>query len=229
MHRIFRRKRSKPKMLWSMGRGRGQRGRKITARFRRGRDGCSGRQGTCMVTWQLAKRGKKIMARGTRMVNNWAAIVFTNRSTSKSNKPSHQWLFSYHYKNSFNLWRISNDVYRKRHNRSNIYDDLWISSQIYKWPIQPSIWAQFLWQILKIITDHYKKYGDLWRKFYDILMEHHNCTQSMMNLKVWTLGPELCNFYWIHRNWAHKTWRFNINVIKNHHSYFNYMLWHFHF
>ena len=40
---------------------------------------------------------------------------------------------------------------------------------------------------------HYKKCGDLWRKFYDILIERHNCTQSMTNLKVWTLGPELCD------------------------------------
>ena len=39
-------------------------------------------------------------------------------------------------------------------------------------------------------SQHYKKCGDLWRKFYDILMERHNCTQSMTNLKVWTLGPE---------------------------------------
>jgi hypothetical protein len=40
---------------------------------------------------------------------------------------------------------------------------------------------------------HYKKYGDLWRKFYGILVERHNCTQFMTNLNVWTLGPELCD------------------------------------
>ena len=41
------------------------------------------------------------------------------------------------------------------------------------------------------VIKHYKKCSDLWRKFYDILMERHSCTQSMTNLKVWTLGPEL--------------------------------------
>jgi len=38
---------------------------------------------------------------------------------------------------------------------------------------------------------HYKKCGDLWQIFFDILMERHNCTQSMTNLKVWALGPKL--------------------------------------
>jgi len=73
-------------------------------------------------------------------------------------------------------------------------------------------WAHGARRCLRLLrVAHYKKCGDLWRKFHDVLKRRHNRTQSMTIFKflswIWRYGPlaqNLVMFNWIHHNQAHK-------------------------